>query len=62
MIYSKPICENCKHILNDKPGYFCKAFPGGIPEEILTGDDDHSKPLPEQDNDIVFEPIDKNGT
>jgi hypothetical protein len=57
MIYSEPICERCKHILNEKPGYFCKAFPEGIPEEILTGDNNHSKPLPEQTNDIVFEKV-----
>tara|TARA_B100000745_G_C19803992_1_gene264650 strand:+ start:167 stop:310 length:144 start_codon:yes stop_codon:yes gene_type:complete len=30
------------------------AFPNGIPEEILDGSNDHTKPLPNQDNDIVF--------
>lgn len=33
----------------------CKAFPYGIPSIIISGENDHSKPLPEQDNDIVFE-------
>ena len=33
------------------------AFIDGIPNAILDGDNDHSKPLPNQDNDIVFEPI-----
>lgn len=49
-------CSNCKNYLGDNT---CLAFPDGIPDEILNGDNDHSKPLPNQDNDIVFEPIDK---
>ncbi len=52
-----PICMVCKH---HKAKFKCPAFPNGIPDEILNGNNDHSKPLPEQDNDIVFEPIDKN--
>lgn len=35
----------------------CKAFPKGIPEIIAYGDNRHLKPLPSQDNDIVFEKI-----
>jgi hypothetical protein len=46
------ICVNCVHFRS----VICPAFPEGIPETILTGENDHSKPLPEQDNDIVFEP------
>jgi hypothetical protein len=34
----------------------CKAFPKRIPEEILTGNDDHSKPF-KGDGGIRFEPI-----
>lgn len=49
-----PICWGCKNF--DRVEHACKAFPKGIPEEILTGQNDHSKPLPKQDNDIVFEP------
>ena len=46
-------CMNCKnHIL----GKECSAFKI-IPNEIWKGKNDHSKPLPEQDNDIVFEEI-----
>ncbi len=44
---------NCKHYLFEGS---CLAFPDRIPDEILDGDNDHSKPLPDQDNDIVFEP------
>jgi hypothetical protein len=51
-----PICNNCKHFNIKK--WNCKAFINGIPFEILNGENDHSKPLPEQENDIVFEPVD----
>lgn len=49
-------CMECKHYIIDRT---CNAFPDYIPDEIWEGKDDHSKPLPEQDNDIVFEPIEK---
>jgi len=37
---------------------FCSAFPDGIPDEIAYGDNKHLEPLPDQDNDIVFEKAD----
>ncbi|MFP4459143.1 MAG: hypothetical protein ACLFSQ_06125 [Candidatus Zixiibacteriota bacterium] len=41
-----------------RPGKFaCDAFPNGIPYEIINGDNQHEKPLPEQENGIVFEMI-----
>ncbi len=46
------ICDFCRHTLIRH--YTCLAFPEGIPEEILKGENIHSKPLPEQGNDIVF--------
>ena len=49
-------CSDCKHI---DPGrtrmLVCEAFPGGIPEEILTGDVDHGVHFP-GDHGILFEP------
>lgn len=48
----KIICNNCRH---KKPGISCAAFEK-IPDEIVFGDNDHSKPLPYQKNKIVFEP------
>jgi hypothetical protein len=46
-------CIRCRN-LND---YLkCKAFPKGIPEEILTGEHDHIKPF-KGDGGIRFEPI-----
>ena len=50
-----PICFSCKH---KRPGGLtCAAFPEEIPDAILYGDDDHKQPLPEQGNDITFEPV-----
>lgn len=43
---------NCKHFKYSE--FNCIAFPDGIPDEILTGENDHSKPLPDQNNKIVF--------
>lgn len=51
------VCFNCKHFRMINGG--CDAFPDGIPDEITSGENEHSKPLPEQDNKIVFEPIEK---
>lgn len=60
-------CRNCKHYIK---GHYCKAYPDGdgIPLSILTGKNDHSKPLEkhtlkvldktyeyESDNGITFE-------
>ena len=53
----KVICFDCKHFNQIEGG--CKAFPTDIPEEILSGENEHSKPLEGQENDIVFEPIDE---
>ncbi len=49
------LCKNCKNYIGELE---CLAFPIGIPEKILLGKNDHSQPLPEQDNNIVFEPSD----
>lgn len=56
---SQPICFWCKnYIINDdKKTFICKAFKNGIPDIILNSENDHSKPLPKQKNDIVFEQI-----
>lgn len=51
------ICQQCKHY--DPFKFGCKAFPtiesGGIPDDVLTGENDHSKPFPDQINNLVFE-------
>jgi hypothetical protein len=50
-----PVCLMCK---NYKGDWTCLAF-NIIPIEILRGENSHSEPLPEQDNDIVFELIEE---
>lgn len=55
-VYSSS-CTKCKFFNYDN--FECKAFEGFIPDEILSGKNKHLKPLPDQGNDIVFEPIDK---
>lgn len=49
-------CRFCRqlHSLIGKPT--CNAFPGGIPQEILSGKIVHKIPLPDQKNDIVLTP------
>lgn len=47
------LCSNCK---NYKTEYSCKAFKK-IPKSIFLGFKPHNKPLPGQENKIVFEPL-----
>jgi hypothetical protein len=47
------VCLKCIHFRRFEGG--CDAFPNGIPNEITSGENEHSKPLPFQKNDIVFE-------
>lgn len=54
------VCFQCKHLRIFEGG--CDAFPDGIPDEITSGENEHSKPLPNQGNDIVFEQEDENQT
>ena len=53
----KVACNNCKHFdFNDLDSFSCKAFKS-IPDEILRGKNMHTKPLPGQENNIVFEAV-----
>ena len=47
-------CLNCKNYIDDLT---CSAFAEKIPNDILEGINDHSEPLPNQENNIIFEPI-----
>jgi hypothetical protein len=47
------VCFKCKHFRRFEGG--CLAFPNGIPDEITSGKNQHSTPLPNQGNNIVFE-------
>ena len=57
MIAKELICFKCKHF--NLSGTGCNAFSEGIPSEITSGENNHSKPLKGQGNDIVFEPIEE---
>lgn len=50
------LCRFCLHLHNPVGKLRCAAFPGGIPEVITSGRLLHSEPLPEQENDLIFEP------
>lgn len=50
-----PVCMFCKFYNEDDfEKNSCKAFPEGIPGEILLGGNKHSRPLNGQQNKIVF--------
>ena len=53
--FHSPICNQCKHRLI---GFKCLAF-DDIPNDIIFGRNDHSKPFPGQKRDFVFTPKDK---
>ena len=65
-MFSTPICysRKCNHFAGVKEiggegeifqRIVCKAFPKGISDEILSGDNLHDKPLKGQKNKIVYE-------
>ena len=51
-----PTCFFCKHCYSDLIS--CEAFPGGIPDEIWTGRNDHVSAYP-GDGGILYEPADE---
>ncbi|MCX6236374.1 MAG: cytoplasmic protein [Bacteroidia bacterium] len=55
----KIACNSCDHYnFEDFEHFSCAAF-NDIPKEILSGKNMHTKPLPNQGNDIVYKPIKK---
>lgn len=48
-----PVCGSCKH-LRSVVGRTCTAFLGGIPDEIWSGQNDHTGPV-EGDGGVRFE-------
>ena len=47
-----PQCTSCAHF--DATSWKCKAFPNGIPYEIVSGQHDHRKPFP-GDGGVLYE-------
>lgn len=61
MSYSVPDCFDCAHLTDAAIGFLkCKAFPAGIPREIIYGERDHTTPYPDaenrEDNGFLFTP------
>ncbi|ADL53222.1 hypothetical protein [Clostridium cellulovorans] len=52
LINTVKLCNNCLHRIKFTAN--CKAYPNGIPKEILEGKVDHNIPY-ENDNGITFE-------
>ncbi len=52
-LYLESPCFPCRNYLRE---HTCKAFPDGIPREILDGANDHHQPYP-GDHGIQFEPL-----
>jgi hypothetical protein len=50
------ICFNCDHFDTSRIGG-CKAFPGQIPNLILSGQSDHHQSMKGQRGDYIFTPI-----
>lgn len=53
---TKLLCLSCKHYIGQLA---CEAFPFRIPQEILTGSNDHDKPQPGQLGDTIYEMSDE---
>ncbi len=52
-----PQCDYCKHVDRArmyKQGYYCAAYPDGVPDEILSNAVDHAEAYA-GDHDIRFE-------
>lgn len=51
-------CQTCRHYIQSSIGdlLVCVAFPGGIPDPILSGEVDHRRSFP-GDQGICYEPM-----
>ena len=52
-------CMDCLNLIgkNESHDFYCKAFPNGIPKDVLLNKIDHTQNI-ENDNGIKFEQID----
>jgi len=49
-------CIRCLWFFGKDSDFKCLAYPGGIPERVLSGDVLHDKVLDDQDGDFVHVP------
>ncbi len=52
----KSQCGNCEHFL-DMGDCNCEAYPEGIPDALLTGEEKHSTVRKDQKGDIIYTPV-----
>ena len=50
-----PVCATCKHFYKDGEGLSCRAYPKGIPEDILSLEDNHDKVRSDQKGNWIYE-------
>ena len=48
-------CKRCEYFYNGRDYFSCKAYPKGIPPEIITGNHNHVNRY-KGDNNITFKP------
>ena len=48
-------CLECKHFIHNKK-FTCKAFPKGIPDDILFNKKEHKMKIKGQKGDYIYEP------
>ena len=51
-VYLSP-CSFCKHFVSDD--YYCPAYPDGIPDSLLAGEERHDTILPDQTGTTIHE-------
>ena len=49
-------CSTCSQRF-DSIDFTCRAFPSGIPDDILSGDNKHQAPVPDQGNEVIYKPL-----
>jgi len=56
MIFIIPRCFYCKNYdIKDNRKHSCKAFPKGIPENVINNKKKHNKKIKSQIGDYIFE-------